>query len=87
MHAVVVRVAISESEAAEQELQERVVPQVRQAPGFVAGYWTRIGDTGVSMVVFDSEDQARAMSERVGQNMPANVSLEDVQVGEVVAHA
>ena len=34
------------------------VPGVSQAPGFVAGYWTRKDDSGVGMVIFESEDAA-----------------------------
>ena len=40
MHALVVRTSISDAEAARKTLDEKVVPQVSQAPGFVAGYWT-----------------------------------------------
>jgi hypothetical protein len=43
MHAVVVRVNMDDSEAATARLREDVVPRVSQAPGFVAGYWTRKG--------------------------------------------
>ena len=42
MHAVVVKVKINDSEAAESHLREKTVPRVSQAPGFVAGYWTRV---------------------------------------------
>jgi hypothetical protein len=38
MHAMVVRVSISDDESARQALTESVVPQVSQAEGFVAGY-------------------------------------------------
>ncbi len=41
MHAIVVRVTINDLEAAESTLREQVVPAASQAPGFVAGYWTR----------------------------------------------
>ena len=87
MHAVVVRVTISDREVAESHLREHVVPGVSQAPGFVAGYWTRKDDSGVGMVVFESEDAAKAMSERVPSMVPDVVSLEAVEVREVVAHA
>ncbi|HUR49989.1 MAG TPA: hypothetical protein VMY88_10760 [Acidimicrobiales bacterium] len=87
MHAVVVRVRISEEEAAIAALRDEVVPQVSQAPGFVAGYWTRKGDGGMSMLVFESEDAARAVSERIPETVPKGVTLEDVEVREVVAHA
>lgn len=88
MHAVVIRVKINDAEAATGELQERVVPRVSQLPGFVAGYWTRGQDGGgLSMVVFDSEDGARAASEAIPSGMPAAVELENMEIREVVANA
>ena len=87
MHAVVVRVTINDEEAAVRMLQEQVVPQVSQAPGFVAGYWTRKGNDGLSMVMFESEEQANAASERVPSGIPDAVTLEGVEVREVAAHA
>ncbi len=87
MHAVVVRVTLNDPEAAESTLREEVVPQVSQAPGFVAGYWTRKDDVGLSMVIFESEEAAKGMSERVPSVVPDTVTLEDVEVREVVAHA
>ncbi|MCA1695066.1 MAG: hypothetical protein LC749_10195 [Actinobacteria bacterium] len=87
MHAVVVRVSITEEGAAVAALRDQVVPQVSQAPGFVAGYWTRKDDAGLSMIVFESEDAARAASERIPGTVPDGVTLEDVDVREVVAHA
>ncbi len=38
------------------------------------------------MVVFESEDGAKAMSERVPTIVPDEVTLENVEVREVVAH-
>ncbi len=87
MHAVVVTVTINDVEASQAVLREQVVPRVSQAPGFVAGYWTRKDDTGVSMVIFESEEAARQMSERVPSVVPDTVTLEDVEVREVVASA
>lgn len=87
MHAVVVRVTITDPEGATTELRENVVPRVSQAPGFVAGYWTREGSGGLSMIVFESEDAARAASEQIPQGMPDTVELESVEVREVVANA
>ena len=65
MHAVVVNLTIEESQADLRELRDWVVPQLSQATGFVTGYWTRKGNTGLSMIVFDSEDAAKAATERV----------------------
>ena len=87
MHAVVVTVTISDPEVAEGHLRENVVPGVSQAPGFVAGYWTRKDDSGVGMVIFESEQAAQAMSERVPSMVPDVVTLDNVEVREVVAHA
>ena len=87
MHAVVVNVTISDGEAATSHLRENVVPGVSQSPGFVAGYWTRKDDSGLAMVVFESEDAANAMSERVPSMVPDVVTLEGVEVREVVANA
>ena len=87
MHAVVVKVTIKDVEPSLSELREKVVPQVAQAPGFVTGYWTRSGNSGVSMIVFESEDAATAASERIRSTVPDTVTLEDVEVREVVANA
>jgi heme-degrading monooxygenase HmoA len=88
MHAVVVRVTLSDDDSASlAELREQVVPRVSQAPGFVAGYWVRLeGEKqGTSVVVFDSEDNARSAGEQF--QPPEGVTLESLEVGEVVANA
>ena len=91
MHAVVVRVRINDVDQAQQALESEVVPQVSRAPGFKTAYWTRStdgGDTsGLSMVVFDSEDNARAAADRVPGMVPDTVTLDSVEVREVVASA
>jgi Protein of unknown function (DUF3110) len=91
VHAVVVHVTISDFDRARQGLQEQIVPAVSQAPGFVAGYWTRSEDNrGVGMAMFESEDAARAVAQMVesqGVPDPDAVSMDSVEVNEVVAHA
>jgi hypothetical protein len=91
MYAVVVRVSIGDRERAEQGLREQVIPRVRQAPGFVAGYWTRSesGNDGLSMILLESEDTARQAAERVQSDggLAETVTLESVEVREVVEHA
>jgi hypothetical protein len=86
MHAVVVTVALS-GQPDPTALREQVVPRVSQLPGFVAGYWTRKDNSGVSMVIFDSEEDAQAASEQVPSMLPDDVTLESNEVREVVAHA
>lgn len=89
VHAVVVRVTISDREAAQQRLDQDVVPQVSQAPGFQAGYWTWKDNTGLSMIILDTEDAANQAAERAREMVGRidAVSLDDVEVREVVAHA
>lgn len=87
MHAVVVKVTINDPEAAESALREQIVPRVSQAPGFVTGYWTRKDNAGLSMLIFESEDAANSVSEQVRSMVPDAVTLEDVEVREVAAHA
>lgn len=88
MHAVVVRVTINNFDAARQALQENIVPMVSKAPGFVTGYWLAPQDGhGLSVAVFESEDNARAMAEQVQPPPGGDVTLDSVEVREVVAHA
>lgn len=86
MHALVVKVTIA-GEPDTRVLREQVIPRVKEAPGFVAGYWTREGEDGLSMVVFDNEEQARTASERIPSMLPDNVTLQSAEVRSVVAHA
>lgn len=90
MHAVVVKVSIGDFEAARSELLERIVPRAKGAPGFVAGYWTRSddGNNGLSMLVFESEDNARAAAEMIRTAPPPpTVTQDSLEVREVVANA
>ena len=90
MHAVVASATIHEFERARQGL-DQMVPTITQVPGFVAGYWTRSEDNqGLSMVVFESEDAARQVAERLrseGPPDPEAVTIDNVEVREVVKSA
>ena len=88
MHAVVVQVTINDDTgAAESHLREQVVPGVSQAPGFVAGYWTRKDNDGLSMSVWESEAAANTASDMARSVAPAGVTVNSVEVREVVASA
>lgn len=87
MHAVVVRATINDVEAGQSALREEVVPRVSQLPGFVTGYWTRKENQGLSMVVFESEDAANGFRDMLASVAPDEVTIEDAEVREVVAHA
>jgi hypothetical protein len=89
MYAVLVAVAIdpNHQDEAQEHLHKEVVPQVKQAPGAVAGYWLApSGGQGYATIVFESEDQAKAAAEMVPQRVPEFVTVNHVQVQEIVAH-
>ena len=89
MHAVVVKLTIDDVDRDDQLLEEQVVPRASGAAGFVAGYWTRSGDSGLSMVVYESEEAARAVAEQIqSMGLPDDaVTVDGVEVREVVASA
>jgi hypothetical protein len=94
MHALVVRVTIHNVDRTREVLNGQVVPQVSGAPGFQSGYWTwstgHRGTDGLSMIMFDSEENARAAGERISaiaSASPDDVTLDGVEVREVVASA
>jgi heme-degrading monooxygenase HmoA len=88
MHSVVVRVTIKDFDPAFKALHEEVVPRVSQAPGFVAGYWLQPEeDKGMALIVFESEDAAKNAAEQARANVPPPVTMDSIEVREVVAHA
>lgn len=66
-------------------------PEVKQAPGLVAGYWMRPLDNdneGRSVVVFETGEQAQAAAQMVQEGsapMPG-VTVIRVETHEVVGH-
>ena len=72
-HAVVVRVRIepgSDIRHRQAVLNDFVIPEVKALPGFQRGAWLNDGaGTGTCVVVFDTEDNARAA---VAPLTPAN---------------
>ena len=93
MYAVVVEVDTSgaERDTALQGLRERVVPSVKQAPGFQTGIWLAPDDAsrGMGVIVLDSEDNANALAETIGagDGPQPGVTVESVRVREVGATA
>src|SRR5579859_1363867 len=62
MHAALVSVNLdpAQIEQAKAMLNSNVVPMVKAAPGFVAGYWLEpVNGKGYSVVLFETEAQAR----------------------------
>jgi hypothetical protein len=87
MHALVVRVTIHNADRTRELLNSQVVPQVSGAPGFKTGGGEL---NGLSMIIFDSEENARAAGDRVSAVAAGagdDVTLDGVEVREVVASA
>jgi hypothetical protein len=94
MHALVVRVTIHNADRTREVLNGQVVPQLSGTPGFKTGYWTWSSGggqlNGLSMIIYDSEENARAAGDRIGAiaaSAPDDVTLDGTEVREVVASA
>ena len=90
MHVVAINVTLNDPQAARDYLQSDIVPNVKQAPGFVAGYW--YGDEaqrkGASTIVFESEENAQALAKMIReQDGPGHATIDTIEVYEVVANA
>jgi len=90
MYAVVVNVSIASGQlaAARKAVNEQVVPRVRQAPGFVKGYWTVRDDSsaGTSMTIFKTKQDAdNAVTMVRNTPPPPGVTLNSAEVREVIA--
>jgi hypothetical protein len=88
-HAVIFRVTLKDREKGTGLLEEQIVPNAKQAPGFVSGVWASVGDEGRSMVVFESEDAAKQWADGASENPPPAevVEINSVEIGEVQAQA
>jgi len=90
MYAVVTQATIHDLEQAKKVLNEQGIPRISQASGFVSGHWAHLdGNRGRGMMIFESEEAARAGAEMVRANAPAGpaVTIDSIEVGEVVGHA
>ena len=91
MYAVLGRVDIDSSRADEatELLNSRTVPMVKQAPGFVSGTWARSADGthGQSLILFETEETAKAAAERAATGPPPGspVTFVSAEVFEVLA--
>jgi hypothetical protein len=94
MHAVVVDTVVEESAVDPEHhvLREQIAPAVRQLPGFVGAYFLApVDGVGHAVVVFESEDTARAaaggMGVKPGASLIPGTSVKSVEVIEVAASA
>jgi len=90
-HAIVVKVRFQPgmTDDATAVLHAEVVPGVKKAAGFVAGYWMHDADstTGTSVELFDSLANAQAEMGRRSTEAPvdAPVTIESAEILEIVA--
>jgi hypothetical protein len=90
MHAALVNLTIDpdQAPAAANALSRDLLPAIRSAPGFVAGYWLEpVDGRGFSFVVFESEEQARRATPPVSDWAAPGVTIDDVDVRRVAATA
>lgn len=93
MYAVLIEVDTSgvEREAGLAALREHVVPAIKQLPGFQSGTWLPGNEAGLglSLTLWDTEENARAMAERfgVGSSPALSASIARCEVREVAATA
>ncbi|MFF3767631.1 hypothetical protein ACFYYR_26615 [Streptomyces sp. NPDC001922] len=90
MHAVLVTLTIEPvlAPVAAAALMEDIMPSVRSAPGFIAGYWMEpVDGRGLSMVLFESEDEARAATPPAADWTAPGVTIEGTEIRRVAATA
>lgn len=93
MHAVIGRVDIdsTRTDEAVELLNTFTVPNAKQAPGFISGTWCRSADgtSGLSLLLFEDEEAAKAAAGRIAQGPPAGAPVRFVSadVLEVLAQA
>ena len=87
MYAVVGRSTIQDFDQARKFLREEGIPRLSQMPGFVSGHWVRLGENGgASMIIFETEEAARAAKERFETDPPPSVTPVSIEIGEVQEH-
>jgi hypothetical protein len=74
--------------AAAEALVSDILPRVSSAPGFVAGYWLEPADgEGFSIVLFETEEQAREATPPVSSWAAPGITITDVEFRRVAATA
>ncbi len=88
MYAVVFQVDVKEGRGGDaREEVDQLAHFVKTLPGFVRGTWAGDDRTGISMILFESEDDARRMADNASMPPDASVTVRSVQVLEVLGEA
>jgi hypothetical protein len=86
MYAALATVVISDYEHARRLLHDDVLPTITDVPGFMSGHWLApVDGRGMEVLIFETEDEARAMAEQMppGRVLNEYVTVESVEVREV----
>lgn len=90
MHAALVTLTIdaAHAPAAANALVNDILPTVRSAPGFVAGYWLEPADgQGFAIVLFETEEQARRTAPPATSWAAPGVTINGVEFRRVATTA
>ena len=90
MHAALVRLTVDpeQAPAAAEALMSDILPRVRSAIGFVAGYWLEPADgEGFSVVLFETEQQARGAAPPFSSWAAPGIAITGVEFRRVAAAA
>ena len=90
MHAALVSLTVDpeHAPAAAATLTDDILPRIRSSPGFVAGYWLEPADgEGFSIVLFESEEQARDATPPASSWDAPGIAITGVQLRRVAATA
>jgi hypothetical protein len=81
MHAVVFQVDLVPGREQQQEAElDFITAMIKSAPGFVRGTWMGDDKQGLSCILFDSEDAARAVAANAAVPPDAAAQLRSVDV-------
>lgn len=86
MYAALVHLTIDpeQAPAAASAFTNEILPRVRAAPGFIAGYWVDPVDRqGFGFVLFDTEEQASAATPPADEWTAPGVAIQRVDVRRV----
>jgi hypothetical protein len=89
MYGVIARVKTGSKEDSKAMIRDVILPRARQLPGFAGGTWLQEldDDRGTAIMQFESEDDARAVAERIQSEGPLageRVDLQSVDACEVL---
>jgi hypothetical protein len=90
VHAALVTLTIDpdQAPAAASALVNDILPTLRSAPGFLAGYWLEPADgQGFSIVLFETEEEARQATPPANSWAAPGVTVRGVEFRRVAATA